>query len=312
MADTRHSDHVDILGVGSSPSDGFYHGSVMNIEAAQKNMWQAMEQAEAMSGIQIGPVYVGISAPHIRCVNSHGVVSIHNREVTKRDVRKAWDAARAQPTSADRETLHVILQKYKVDTTETLKPLGMSGSRLEVGTHIITGSTSSTQDVVKCANLCGMDVMMLMATPLAAAEAVLTLDERNHGACVLNIDRDITGMTIFSQGSVEHTSVLAVEQMSQLSETVNRLPRNIQTVVLTGDPSVTSDRIEWAVSTFNRSVRIGRPQQGMGGLVDKVANPAFAASVGLVLYASRYHQTDTGEEGWMHTLLNKLRGLWLV
>ncbi|MBF0124061.1 MAG: cell division protein FtsA [Magnetococcales bacterium] len=211
VADVQPDGRVDIIGMGSRLSRGLKKGVVVDIEATRESMQQAIEEAEMMAGVQIGPVYAGISGAHIRCGNSHGVVAIRDREVTEYDVQRVWDAARAQPISADREILHVIPQKYKVDTTEVFKePLGMSGTRLEASVHIITGAISSAQNIIKCANLCGLDVMTLIAEPLAAAEAVLTADEREHGVCLLDIGGGTTDIAIFSKGYIQHTAVLAI------------------------------------------------------------------------------------------------------
>src|SRR5512139_3767679 len=153
-------DGVDIVGIGSSPSRGLRKGVVINIETTVASIRKAVEEAELMAGCEIKSVYAGIAGGHIKGFNSQGVIAIKNREVTSDDVRRVIDAAKAIAIPMDREVIHILPQEFIIDDQDGIRePLGMSGVRLEAKVHIVTGAVASAQNIVKCANKAGLNVM---------------------------------------------------------------------------------------------------------------------------------------------------------
>ena len=200
---------VDIIGIGSHPSDGLRKGVVINIEATVNSIQAAVEEAELMAGCEISSVYAGIAGSHIKGFNSHGIVAVKNKEVTPKDVERVIDAARAVAIPMDREILHILPQEYMVDDQDGIRePLGMSGVRLEAKVHIVTGSVTSAQNIVKSANRCGLNVMDIVLEPIASAEAVLAPEEKELGVAMVDIGGGTTDITIFHGGAVKHTAVL--------------------------------------------------------------------------------------------------------
>ena len=166
-----------------------------------------------MAGVEVGSVHLGISGPHIKGFNSRGVVAVagKNREVTKDDVRRAIDAARAVSLPAGREIIHVLPQDFVVDEQEGIgAPVGLTGARLEVNVHIVTGSQTATQNLVACVNRAGVEVSDTVISQLAAAEAVLTPDEKELGVALVDIGGGTADLAIFERGSLWHTAVVAV------------------------------------------------------------------------------------------------------
>jgi cell division protein FtsA len=166
-----------------------------------------------MAGVEIGSVHLGVSGPHIKGFNSRGVVAVagKNREVTRDDVRRAIDAARAVSLPAGREIIHVLPQDFVVDEQEGIgAPVGLTGARLEVNVHIVTGSQAATQNLVACVNRAGVEVTDTVICQLAAAEAVLTPDERELGVALVDVGGGTADLAIFERGSLWHTAVVAV------------------------------------------------------------------------------------------------------
>lgn len=200
---------VDIIGIGTHPSKGLRKGVVINIEATVNSIQRATEEAELMAGCEIGTVYAGIAGAHIKGFNSHGIVAVKNKEVSSRDVERVIDAARAVAIPMDREILHILPQEYIVDEQDGIRePLGMSGVRLEAKVHIVTGSVSSAQNIVKSANRVGLNVADIVLEPLASAEAVLSAEEKELGVAMVDIGGGTTDITVFHAGAIKHTAVL--------------------------------------------------------------------------------------------------------
>lgn len=205
-------DGIDIVGIGSHPSRGLRKGVVVNIEATVESIKKAIEEAELMAGCDITSVYAGISGSHIKGINSHGIVAVKNKEeVTEADVTRVLDAAKAVAIPMDREVIHVIPQEFIVDDQDGIRePLGMSGVRLEAKVHIISAALSSAQNIVKCANRCGLNVNEIILEPLASSEAVLSHDERELGVVLVDIGGGTTDIVVYSEGSIVYTSVLSL------------------------------------------------------------------------------------------------------
>ena len=207
---------VNILGVGEAPSDGLRRGVVINMEKTVRGITQAVEAAQRMCGHKIESAYVGLAGTHVLSQNSRGVIAVarSDREIGQEDVSRVIDAARAVSVPNDREIIHVVPRGYVVDGQEGVKDaVGMSGSRLEVETHIITGSLTAVQNVVKCVHQSGISVDDLVVQVLASAEAVVNDNELELGVAVVDVGGGTTDLALFTEGSVVHTAVLPVGAM---------------------------------------------------------------------------------------------------
>jgi cell division protein FtsA len=200
---------IDVIGIGTARSRGLRKGVVINIDATVHDIQQAIREAEHMAGCDISTVYAGIAGGHIRGLNSHGIVAVKDKEVREADVQRVIEAAKAVAIPMDREVLHVLPQQYIIDEQDGVRdPLGMSGVRLEAKVHIATTSVTSAQNVVKCANRCGLQVADIVLEPLASAEAVVEDDEKELGVALIDIGGGTTDIVIFSEGAIVHTAVL--------------------------------------------------------------------------------------------------------
>jgi len=211
VGEVRADGIVEIIGMGSHPSVGLRKGVVVNIDNTVNSIKEAVEEAETMAGCEISSVFAGIAGGHVKGFNSHGVIALKNREVGKRDIERVIDAARAVAIPMDREVIHTLPQEFIVDDQAGISdPAGMSGVRLEVKVHIVTGAVTSAQNIIRCANRAGLDVYDIVLESLASSEAVLTDEERNLGVALVDFGGGTTDLAIFSQGSIKHTSVLAL------------------------------------------------------------------------------------------------------
>ena len=202
---------VNIIGLGTHPSKGLRKGVVINIESTVQSIKKAVEEAELMAGVHLTSVYVGISGGHIKGINSHGVIAVKNKEIAPNDVKRVIDAASAVAIPMDREVIHIIPQEFIVDDQDGIRdPVGMSGVRLEGRVHIVTGAITSAQNIIKCANRAGLDVDDIVLEQLGSSEAVLTPEERELGAAIIDIGGGTTDLVIFSNGSIKHTAVFSL------------------------------------------------------------------------------------------------------
>jgi len=202
---------IDIIGIGTHPSKGLKKGMVVNIDSTVESVKRAVEEAELMAGVEINSVYTGIAGGHIQGLNGRGVIAVKEGEITRGDIERVLDAAKVVSIPVDREILHVIPQEFIVDGQDGIRdPLGMSGTRLEVCVHIITGAVASAQNIVKCVKKAGLDTMDVILQPLASSEAVLTAEEKDLGVLVVDIGGGTTDMAVFVEGAVRHTAVLPI------------------------------------------------------------------------------------------------------
>ena len=202
-------DGIDIIGIGTARSRGLRKGVVVNIDATVQAIQRAIREAEHMAGCDISTVYAGIAGGHIRGLNSHGIVAVKDKEVRQQDLNRVIDAAKAVAIPMDREILHVLPQQYIIDDQDGIRdPLGMSGVRLEAKVHIVTTSVSSAQNVVKCANRCGLQVADIVLEPLASAEAVVEDDEKELGVALVDVGGGTSDILIYSDGAIVHSAVL--------------------------------------------------------------------------------------------------------
>jgi cell division protein FtsA len=204
---------LNIVGMGVAESHGIRRGLVVNLETAVDSIKKAVVEAELTAGIEIDNVYLALSGPHVKGFNSRGVVAVagKNREITHEDVGRAIDAAKAVSLPAGRQILHVLPQDYVVDDQDGIgAPVGMTGARLEVNVHVVTGSVTATQNIIACVNRAGVRVMGTVLGQLAASNAVLTPDEKDLGVALLDIGGGTTDLAIFERGSLWHTAVVGV------------------------------------------------------------------------------------------------------
>jgi cell division protein FtsA len=353
---TEHG--VEIIGLGSHASQGLRKGVVINIEATVNSVKKSVEEAALMAGCEIHTVFTSISGGHIKAFNSHGIVAVKNQEVAQRDLERVIDAAKAVAIPMDREVLHVLPQDYIIDEQDGIKePLGMSGVRLEAKVHIVTGAVTSAQNIVKCCNRTGLNVAEIVLAPLAAAEAVLTDEERELGVVLVDMGGGTTDIALYHDGTLKHTAVLGIggnhvtndiaaglrtpfndaERIKQrygfakarmvtddervevpsvagkgagtvsrqilceiieprLDEIFELIQREIAKsgyegslasgVVITGGSMLLPGAVEMAERSFGLPVRLGVPAH-VGGLVDVIDSPAYAAAVGLVLHGMK-------------------------
>jgi cell division protein FtsA len=348
--------------MGSAPSRGLKKGVVVNIEATVAAIQRTLEEAELMANCKITQVYAGIAGSHIRSLNSHGMVPIRDREVSHADVERVIETARAVNISADQQILHVLPQEFIIDGQEGVRePQGMSGVRLEVKVHIVTGAVSAAQNIVKCVRRCGLEVRDLILQPLASSLAVLNDDEKDLGVCLVDIGGGTTDLAVFTRGAIQHTAVipiagdqitndiamtlrtptreaedlkiqhgvalrqlaprdmievpgigergarmLSIQTLSEVIEPrVEELYSLVQAelrrsgfeeqissgLVLTGGSSQMKGMVELAEEVFHMPVRLGVPEY-VGGLSERVRNPRYATSVGLLIAGLEKHDLD--------------------
>ncbi len=202
---------IDIIGIGTAPSNGLRKGVVVNIDSTVESITKAVEEAELMAGVEISTVYTGIAGGHIKSFNSTGIVAIKDREVNEQDVQRVIDAAKAVAIPLDREVIHIIPQEYMINGQDGIRdPIGMNGVRLEAKVHIVTGAVSSAQNLIKCANKAGLNVAEICLEPLASSEAVLSSDEKELGVVLVDIGGGTSDIAIFKDGAIVHTSVIAI------------------------------------------------------------------------------------------------------
>ena len=210
-AEVQEDGSLNVVGLGSAVSKGLKRGVVVDIEKTVAAIQGALGEAELMADCKIGEVYAGIAGSHIKGRNSHGMVAIKDREVTQADMDRAQETARAVNIPDGQEVLHVIPQEYVIDGQEDVKePLGMSGVRLEVRVHIISGASSAVQNITKCVRRCGLEIAEVVLQPLASAYSVLTEDEKDLGVCHIDIGGGTTDISVFINGAIRHTAVLPI------------------------------------------------------------------------------------------------------
>ena len=211
VAEVTPDGALEILGLGQHPSKGLKKGVVVNIEATVTGIQRALEEAELMADVKIRDVLTGIAGSHIKSFNSHGMVAIKDKEVSQFDVDRVVETARAVNIPMDQQILHILTQEFIIDGQEDVRePVGMSGVRLEVKVHIVTGAVSAAQNIMKCVRRCGLEVRDLILQPLASAIAVLSQDEKDLGVCLVDIGGGTTDIAVFTGGAIRHTAVIPI------------------------------------------------------------------------------------------------------
>ncbi|GAA4342552.1 cell division protein FtsA [Pigmentiphaga soli] len=211
VAEMQPEGRFEVLGLGQHESRGMRKGVVVNIETTVNSIQRALEEAELMADCKIRDVFTGIAGSHIRSFNSSGMVAIKDKEVTAPDVARVIETAKAINIPTDQQVLHVLTQEFIVDGQEDIRePIGMSGIRLEVRVHIVTGAVSAAQNIVKCVRRCGLEVQDLILQPLASSLACLTADEKELGVALVDIGGGTTDIAIFTGGAIRHTAVIPI------------------------------------------------------------------------------------------------------
>jgi cell division protein FtsA len=362
--DGKGAPYLKILGVGQARTTGLRKGIVSDIEETTRSIKKAVEDAERMSGTKIDTIFAGIAGEHVRAMISKGIVAVNGDEISKADVDRANDVARAQPVPQDRELLHAIPQEYSVDKNQGIRdPIGMIGTRLETEMYLVTIGASPAMNLRKSVERAGYHVQELVLEPLASALSVLTEDEKELGVALVEMGAGTTDIAVFHEGKIRHLGTVnyggnnvtsdivqgmgvtqadaerlkerygcAYEplvdpnEVIQLPSTVAQGERHIQRqviahiihqrmdeifnlvlneiqragfaqrlnggVVITGGAAAMQGVAELAADVFGTGVRIGLPEENIGGLADSVQAPRFSTVVGLALYGA--HRTAAG------------------
>ena len=211
VAELRPDGSLEILGMGGHESKGLKKGVVVNIESTVNAIQRALEEAELMADRKIISAFVGIAGSHIKSFNSTGMVAIKDKEVSALDVARVIDTAKAVNIPTDQQILHVLRQEFIIDGQEDVRePIGMSGVRLEVKVHIVTGAVSAAQNIVKCVRRCGLEVSDLILQPLASSRSVLSEDEMDLGVCLVDIGGGTSDVAVFTHGAIRHTAIIPI------------------------------------------------------------------------------------------------------
>jgi cell division protein FtsA len=356
---------MEVVGIGTALSQGMRKGLVVNSESTIQAIRKAVEEAELNGSCEIHKVSVGVTGGHVAGIPSHGVAIVQDREVSGEEVARALDVARAVALPPDCEILHLLPQEFLVDGYDRgQNPVGAAGVRLEANVHIVAVATSAMQMLIQCCERAGLHVSRVHFAALAAAEAVLTPEEKELGIALLDIGSGTTNIAVFHHGVVHHTGVVRVgghnisndlalglraplaeaEKVKQrhgcalvdlltpgemieiaraggrdpsllprrrLSEIIELRAEEIFMlvkeqieaagvtnklgcgVVITGGSAIMHGMPELAERVFRLPVRRGAPRD-IGGLVDAVNSPMYAASVGLALYEMQSTHTNGG------------------
>ena len=202
---------LEVIGVGMHESSGMKKGMVVNIDATVAAIQRALGDAELMADCKIREVYTGIAGSHIKSSNANGMVKIKDKEVAQADIDRVIETASSISLPSDQQTLHILEQEFSIDGHGGIKkPLGMSGMRLEVEVHIVTGAVAAAQNIMKCLHRCGLEVREMILQPLASSKAVLAEDEKDLGVCLVDIGGGTTDVAIFTGGAIRHTAVIPI------------------------------------------------------------------------------------------------------
>lgn len=209
VGDLPRSPGVRILGVGQARTSGMRRGVVSDIEETTHSIRKALNDAERMAGVKVDSVYVGIAGEHVRAMTSTGVVAVSGEEISRADVERAHEVARAQQIPPERELLHAIPQEYRVDRNDGIRdPVGMIGTRLETEMYLVTIGTSPALNLRKAVERAGYRVRELVLEPLASALSVLTEDEKELGVGLLELGAATTDLAIFHEGKIRHLATV--------------------------------------------------------------------------------------------------------
>ncbi|HEX3533510.1 MAG TPA: cell division protein FtsA [Gemmatimonadaceae bacterium] len=364
IGERKNAPGLKILGVGHARTTGLRRGVVSDIEETTRSIKKAIEDAERMAGIKVDTLYAGIAGEHVRAMISKGIVAVNGEEISKADVDRANEVARAQQVPQDRELLHAIPQEYSVDKNQGIRdPIGMIGTRLETEMYLVTIGASPAMNLRKSVERAGYKVRELVLEPLASALAVLTEDEKELGVALVEMGAGTTDIAVFHEGKIRHLGTVnfggnnvtsdivqgmgvtqadaerlkekygcayeplvdpsdVIQLPSTVAQGERHIPREVLAhiihqrmdeifnlvlteieragfasrlnggVVITGGAAAMQGVAELAADVFGTGVRIGSPEENVGGLSDSVDAPRFATVVGLAIYGA--HRAAAG------------------
>jgi cell division protein FtsA len=241
VAEVLPDGRFQVIGLGQAASQGLRKGVVVNIEATVQSIRRALEEAELMAACQIKDAFTGIAGNHIKSFNSSGMVAIKDREVSASDVARVIETAKAINIPTDQQVLHVLTQEFIVDGQEDIRePIGMSGVRLEVRVHIVTGAVSAAQNIIKCVRRCGLEVQDLILQPLASSLSVLTGDEKELGVALVDIGGGTSDIAIFTGGAIRHTAIIPIAG--------DQITNDIAMALRTPIPDAEEIKVRWGVA----------------------------------------------------------------
>jgi len=268
------SSALEILGVGSHPSFGLKKGSVINIEKTVRSIMNSIEEAKLMGGIGgFTTATIGIAGNHIYSFNSSGVVSIKNKTINEEDVERVIDAAKAIVIPSDREIIHVIAQEFKVDNIAGIKnPVGMSGVRLEVFVHIVTGQTSLIQNLVRCVEQAGIKVDEIILQPIASSRSVLTPEEKDLGVVLIDIGGGTTDVAIWREGALVHSQIIPVggNHFTNDLAVALKIPHNEAERIKINHGSVLSEKVNQSAHISVQGIPGTKPREVQLSVIAKV------------------------------------------
>ncbi|MEA3454099.1 MAG: cell division protein FtsA [Candidatus Caldatribacteriota bacterium] len=213
IGELGEDDQIEIIGIGTSPSLGIRKGVIIDLEQAIQSTKESIESAERMAGIRINSAFVSIAGSHISSINSKGVIAISGEspEITEKDIEKVIEAAKAGIVSTEKELIHTLSREFIVDGQSGISdPLGMSGARLECKVHIVTGSITAVQNLVKCVEEVGLDIEEIIFGTLASSNSILSNAEKELGILLVDIGAGTTEIAIFVEGGLAYSAVLPV------------------------------------------------------------------------------------------------------
>jgi len=213
VGELGEDDQIEIIGIGTAPSLGIRKGVIIDLDQAIQSVKESIESAERMAGIRINSAFVSIAGSHIASVNSKGVIAISGEspEITENDVEKVIEAAKAGIVSSEKELIHTLSREFIVDGQSGISdPLGMSGARLECKVHIITGSITAVQNLIKCIEESGLDIEEIIFGTLASSNVILSNAEKELGVLLIDIGAGTTEIAIFIEGGLAYSAVLPV------------------------------------------------------------------------------------------------------
>ena len=265
---------IEVVGFGQSESFGLKRGVVVNIDATVESIKKSLEEAELMAGFKIEKVWTGIAGSHIKSFNSTGMVAVREKEVSQSDIDRVVETATAINIPSDQQILHVLPQEFIVDGQEGIRqPIGMSGVRLEVRVHIITGAVSAAQNIIKCIRRCGVEADQLILQSLASANAILSEDEKQLGTVLLDIGGGTTDIIIFSGGSIKHTGVIPIAG----DQVTNDIAMTLRT------PTYDAEQIKLRYGVCKQSLLIDKEEIDVPGIGDRPNRTLSKASLAQVI-----------------------------
>lgn len=209
VSEGRRRPELRILGVGQAKTAGVRREVVTHIEETTESIRGAMKEAELMAGASVDRVWAGISGDHVAAESSMGVVAVGGDEITRADLERVHEVARAVALPPDREFLHAIPQEYRVDRQGGIKdPVGMSGTRLEAEVYLVTAAAAASTNLRKAVTRAGYRVQSLVLASLATARAVLTEDEKEVGVVMVEVGASTTEVAAYYEGKIRHIAVL--------------------------------------------------------------------------------------------------------